>query len=219
MMTLHQSGPESRIQSWSRHQIVTYSALLALCEGNHQLPVDSPHKGQWGGALMFSMMSAWTSIWANNRDAGDLRRHHAHYDVTVMVKNIEIKHFIGEIASRVVVCDCVAAIFLGRLLNSSWTSDVIWPQRSGSTSHYLNEAITWTNIDWSSVKSSGIHFGAISLDKPQPPNTEIRLKITYLEFHLNFPRGQWVGVFFRHGILDMQPVSAAMSKSVFGWAS
>ena len=145
---------------------------------------------------MFSMMSAWTSIWANNRDAGDLRRHHAHYGVTVMVKNIEIKHFIGEIASRVVVCDCVAAIFQGRLLNSSWTSDVIWPQRSGSTSHYLNEAITWTNVDWSSVKSSGIHVGAISLDKPQPPNTEIRLKITYLKFHLNFPRGQWVGVFF-----------------------
>ena len=43
----------------------------------------SPHKGQWGGALMFSL-SALTNGWANNRDAGDLRRHCPHYDVTVM---------------------------------------------------------------------------------------------------------------------------------------
>ena len=42
-----------------------------------------PHKGQWGGALMFSLIRAWTSGWANNRDADDLRRHRAHYDVTV----------------------------------------------------------------------------------------------------------------------------------------
>ena len=39
--------------SWWRHQMETFSALLALCGGNHQSPVDSPHKGQWRGALMF----------------------------------------------------------------------------------------------------------------------------------------------------------------------
>ena len=27
--------------------------LLALCEGIHRSPVDSPHKGLWRGALMF----------------------------------------------------------------------------------------------------------------------------------------------------------------------
>ena len=52
--------------------------------GIHRLPVDSPHKGQWRGALMFSLMFAWTNGWANNRDAVDLRRHGAHYDVMVM---------------------------------------------------------------------------------------------------------------------------------------
>ena len=36
--------------------------------GIHQTPVDSPHKGQWrGGALMFSLICAWTNDWANNR--------------------------------------------------------------------------------------------------------------------------------------------------------
>ena len=31
----------------------TFSALLALCAGNSPVPVNSPHKGQWRGALMF----------------------------------------------------------------------------------------------------------------------------------------------------------------------
>ena len=44
-------------------------------------------KGQWSGALMFSLICAWTNGWVNNRDAGDLRRHRAHYDVTEMCRN------------------------------------------------------------------------------------------------------------------------------------
>ena len=52
--------------------------------GIHRSPVDSPYKGQWRGALMFSLICAWTNVWANNRDAGDLGRHCAHYDVIVM---------------------------------------------------------------------------------------------------------------------------------------
>ena len=47
-----------------------------------------PHKGQWRGALMFSLICAWMNGWVDNREAGDLRRHRAHYDVTVM-KNEE----------------------------------------------------------------------------------------------------------------------------------
>ena len=50
----------------------------------HRSPVNSPHKGQWCGALMFSLICAWMNGWVNNRETGDLRRHHAHYDVTVM---------------------------------------------------------------------------------------------------------------------------------------
>ena len=47
--------------------------------------VNSPHKGQWRGGLMFSLICAWINRWVNNREAGDLRRYHAHYDVTVMI--------------------------------------------------------------------------------------------------------------------------------------
>ena len=42
-----------------------------------------PHKGQWRGALMFSLICVWINDWVNNREAGDLRRYRAHYDVTV----------------------------------------------------------------------------------------------------------------------------------------
>ena len=54
--------------------------------GNHRSPVNSTHKGQWRGALVFSMICAWINGWVNNREAGDLRRHRAHYDVTVMLQ-------------------------------------------------------------------------------------------------------------------------------------
>ena len=41
-------------------------------------------KGQWRGALMFSLICSWINGWVNNHEAGDLRRHRAHYDVTVI---------------------------------------------------------------------------------------------------------------------------------------
>ena len=43
-------------KSWWRHQMETFSVLLALCVGIHRSPVNSPHKGQWRGALMFSLI-------------------------------------------------------------------------------------------------------------------------------------------------------------------
>ena len=47
---------------------------------------------------------------------------------------------------------------------------------------WRHQAITWTNIDLSSVRSSGIHLSAILQEIPQPSVTEISLKITYLKF-------------------------------------
>ena len=63
--------------------------------GIHRSPVNSPHKGQWREALMFSLICAWTNSWAINGDTGDLRRHHAHNDVIVMCSAhiAEVCHF------------------------------------------------------------------------------------------------------------------------------
>ena len=61
--------------------------------GIHQSPVNSPHIDQWRGALMFSLICAWTNSWVNNQDAGGSRRHRAHYDDTVMWCLIMIQWF------------------------------------------------------------------------------------------------------------------------------
>ena len=53
--------------------------------GIHLSPVNSPHKGQWRRALIFSLICAWINGWVNSREAGDLRRHSPHYNVTVML--------------------------------------------------------------------------------------------------------------------------------------
>ena len=53
--------------------------------GINRSPVNSLHKGQWRRALMFSLIWVWINGWVNNREAGDLRCHSTHYDVTVML--------------------------------------------------------------------------------------------------------------------------------------
>ena len=55
----------------------------------HRSPVNFPHKGQWRGALMFTLICARMNGWVNNREAGDLRRYLAHYDVIVMIESSE----------------------------------------------------------------------------------------------------------------------------------
>ena len=52
--------------------------------GIHRSSVNSPHRGQWRGALKFFFICTRINGWVNNREAGDLRRHCAHYDVIVM---------------------------------------------------------------------------------------------------------------------------------------
>ena len=80
-----QIGPRYEfLVPWWHHQMEIFSALLAICAGNSPVPVNSLHKGQWPGALMFSSICTWINGWVNNREAGDLRLYRAHYDVVVM---------------------------------------------------------------------------------------------------------------------------------------
>ena len=72
---------------WWRQQMEHFPTYWPFVRGIHRWPVNSPHKGQWCGALMFSFISAWSNSWVNNCDAGDLKRHRIHYDVIVMSGN------------------------------------------------------------------------------------------------------------------------------------
>ena len=60
-----------------------------LVRGIHRSPVNSPHKGQSRGALMFSLICVWINGWVNSGEAGDLRRYRAQYNVTVMIVHVQ----------------------------------------------------------------------------------------------------------------------------------
>ena len=73
----------------------TFSALLAICAGNSPVLGEFPTQRQvmrTRGALMFSLICARINGWVNNPEAGDLRSHRSHYDVTVM----NIQYFMGQ---------------------------------------------------------------------------------------------------------------------------
>ena len=81
------------LSCYVRKSVVTHDEVIKwkhfprywpFVRGIHRSPVYSPHKGQLRWALMFPLICAWMNGSVNNREADDLRRHRAHYDVTVM---------------------------------------------------------------------------------------------------------------------------------------
>ena len=60
----------------------TFSTLLAICAGNS--PVSGEFPSQKPVTRSFDVFFDLLLEWVNNREAGDLRRHRAHYDVIVM---------------------------------------------------------------------------------------------------------------------------------------
>ena len=70
--------------SWWRHQMETFSALLAICARNSPVPGEFPT--QMPVTRSFDVFfDLWINGWVNNGEAGDLIRYRTHYDVTVMI--------------------------------------------------------------------------------------------------------------------------------------
>ena len=71
--------------TWWRHQMETFSALLAICARNS--PVHGEFHAQRPVTRSFDVFFDMrpNKRWVSNREAGDLRRHHAHHDVIVMI--------------------------------------------------------------------------------------------------------------------------------------
>ena len=94
------------VASWWHHQMEPFPRYWSFVWGIHRSPVNSTHKGQWRGALMFSLICAWINGWVNNGAAGDLRRHRAHYDVTIMSHAHERSHALYTYSICTVACTC-----------------------------------------------------------------------------------------------------------------
>ena len=105
--------------------------------GIHRSPLNSPHKGQWRGALMFSLICTWINGWVNNPKAGDLRRHRAHCDVSVMTNTSKLFQTPNSCSDtwRLTSFNYVAVyhlciLFLSTYLSTyllSWSADVHCP--------------------------------------------------------------------------------------------
>ena len=90
--------------------------------GLHRSQRILPRKGQWRGALMFSLICSWTNGW-RHRDAGDFRRHRDHYDVTVMhFELIETEWRISTSANKVIICSDAGLLVAFIWTNAGWSS-------------------------------------------------------------------------------------------------
>ena len=70
--------------AWWRHLMETFSALLALWAWNSLVTDEFPSQRPVTQNFDIFFDLSLNKGWVNNRDAGDLRRHWAHYDVTVI---------------------------------------------------------------------------------------------------------------------------------------
>ena len=79
MMVQHSSTHHDDVIKWNH-----FSRHWPFVRGIHRSPVNSPHKGQWRGTFMFSLICGRINGWVNSDEAGDLRRHWANYDIIVI---------------------------------------------------------------------------------------------------------------------------------------
>ena len=115
-------GVSPGVPNWSRHLTRWHDGVIQwkhfprywpFVRGIHRCPVSSPHKGQWRGALMFSLICVWTNGWVNNHKAGDLRRYRAHYDVIVMRPRQNGHRFADDIFKFIFLIEncCIMILF------------------------------------------------------------------------------------------------------------
>ena len=85
-LTDHDSYEVTVVSIMEKHDDVIkwkhFSRYWPFVRGIHRSPMNSLHNGQWRGALMLSLICVCINGWVNNREAGDLRRHRARYDVS-----------------------------------------------------------------------------------------------------------------------------------------
>ena len=71
--------------TWWRHQMETFSALLAIRAGNSPVFGEFPAQRPVTRSFDVFFDCTWINRWVNNDESGDFRRYRTHYDVIVMV--------------------------------------------------------------------------------------------------------------------------------------
>ena len=137
----------------------------------YDLPKRIEDKGQWRGALMFSLICAWINGCGNNREAGDLRLHRAHYDVTAMLFTHGPESE-SALACKTKICHTIFAnsfqnFSLRRLVNPS------------------GNASSWNTVKFISPPQIYIR-DIFSQEMLQPSIPKMCFETVYLKFHSYF---------------------------------
>ena len=83
----------------------TFPVLLALCERNSPVTGEFPSQGPATRSfdVFFDMgLNRRLKCWSSHRDAGDLRRHPVHYDITVIKVDIDTSQ--GRFGEAMCIC-------------------------------------------------------------------------------------------------------------------
>ena len=122
LYTLYVCDNKYSMMTSSNGNIFRVTGLLCGEFTGHQwIPLT---KGQWRGALIFSLICAWINAWVNNREAGNLRRHRAHYDVIVM----DEVRFVSKQASLKYHPVCEGHRKQQRIVNLTTLSSLVAPE-------------------------------------------------------------------------------------------
>ena len=151
------------IISWWRHQMETFSALLAICAGNSPVTGEFPSQMASNAELWCFLWSApWINSWINNGEAGYLRRHRAHYDVIVMLefgtpKALLLKRqyrsvcgFLRVFLDRLVTCDFrrIRRLVTKTRAYNRPTHSWFIPKKNPEVLHEDVTTMIWTPLLW-----------------------------------------------------------------------
>ena len=160
-----------------------FSRHRPFVRGIHRSPVNSPHKGQWRGALMFCNICAWINGWVNIHKVGDLRRHRAHYDVTVVINVERIIHDLC-LNKRLSKVNNLDAGELVRHIRSLWRHVVGKWGSSCTAGLTLKRTTAKHNIIWDQILT---HWGRNKMDAiSQTTLSNAFSWMKMLEFRLRF---------------------------------
>ena len=186
------------IKSISRHNLHDdvikwkhFPCYWTFVRGIHWSLVNSPHKGRWCGALMFSLICAWTNGWVNSWDAGDLRCHCTHYDVTVMEPMLTCYHLgpqkstssfllhakILSVKSRTNLFSSNVFIHRGRVMHICISKLTIIGSDNGLSLGWCH-AIIWTDAGILSIGPLETNFGEILINIHTFSLNQMHLKIS-----------------------------------------
>ena len=120
-----------------------FPRYCSFVRGIHRSTVNSPHKGQGCGALMFSLICAWINGWVNNGEAGDLRHQSARYDTTVMGDTVSWRH-ISSLNFKVLSASRYLLIKPAKPLSKKVSANKIWYHINRKPDWFwINEYLNW----------------------------------------------------------------------------